>query len=118
MQVNGRGYFIGDGGWLDEDALRLKEVGPVTYPRVVVGIYPMAYRLVGVSPRRILVLKNRPSHALSTYSVLWGQLLADPIGYCRYADLYDHSRPGVCRRSHFASPTAVPAPRDEDSQDQ
>jgi len=101
VMVNGRSYFYGIGGWLDEDALRLEEVGPVTYPNVV-GMDPMAYRLAEISPDRILVLRNLPtSQASSSYSVLWGR--GRSTDFCRYADLYDHSRPGICRRSHWAA---------------
>jgi len=114
VTVNGSAYFYGAGGWRDEDGLRLEPVGRVTYPNLV-GIDPMAYRLVGVNPRRILVLKNLPaSQASSAYSVLWGRGRSKN-NYCSYADLWDLSRPEICRRSKFGTPSPVPSPRDEES---
>jgi len=114
VTVNGSAYFYGAGGWLDEDGLRLEPVGRVTYPNLV-GMDPMAYRLAGVNPRRILVLKNLPaSQASSAYSVLWGRGRSKDT-YCYYADLWDLSRPEICRRSKFGTPSPVPSPRDEES---
>jgi hypothetical protein len=58
VMVDGQRYTGGvEGAWLYEDAVRIEEFGRVTEANVPIA-NPTAYRMVGIDPKRMLVIKG------------------------------------------------------------
>jgi len=88
VEVDGRTYSVGAGGWLDEEALELTEYAPINRANTVVA-EPIAYALAGVDPTQFLVMQGDPvddAGASGRYAVLWGDIAATPASVCQYAD--------------------------------
>jgi hypothetical protein len=95
IRVDGVDYFPNGGGWLDEDALVLREYGPITHASWEVG-EPVAYALDGVDPTQVLVMKTArpidPGEGEGLYTLLrrGGEI---PMTLCNYADKSDRYYP-------------------------
>jgi hypothetical protein len=101
--VDGQEYSGGvEGGWLDEGAVRIEEFGLVTAANVPIA-KPTAYRLDGINPKRMLVLKGGEG-SRDEYLVLWGPVRARPDDVCKYAHPTDSQGPRECRARAISNP--------------
>ena len=95
VEVDGRPYSLGSGGWLDEDALELEEYGPITRANERV-LYPTALALRGVDPLQFLVMRgNGANDDRGEYRVLLGEGAGTPEAVCQYADPLDIGYPAT-----------------------
>jgi hypothetical protein len=99
VEVEGRTYSVGAGGWLAEDALLLTEYGAISATNTPFKD-PTVYSLEGIDPLRlVLAYRDRPaegSEDLSTFVTLWGEPFEMPENICRYVDPGAPGAPGTC----------------------
>ena len=105
--VDGRRYHVGNGRWLDDDAIDLREFAPITQANDRVH-EPVAYAIDGVDPNRLLLMKTAPidRRSYGEYWLLWG-IPSWPDGLCQYVDWHDPNPPNECPRPE-PSPTTKP----------
>jgi hypothetical protein len=88
VAVNGRAYFLSGGGWLDEDALVLREYGEINDSFVGFSINdPSVYAVEGVDPAVLLlypVASSDNDSVESTFWVLQGQGMTLPKDACEF----------------------------------
>jgi hypothetical protein len=96
VEVNGKPYSVGAGGWLDEHALELTRYAPISRANTIVA-EPIAYALAGVDPTQFLVMRGDladDAGASERYAVLWGEVADLPASVCQYADPAAPGYPG------------------------
>ena len=94
VEVDGRIYKVGEGRWLDEDALVVQPYSAIARANARV-IEPVAYAIEDVDPRAFLLMLGEGTD--EPFMALWGPGTPPlPDGVCRYADATHPEYPTEC----------------------
>ena len=97
--VDGRRYHVGNGRWLDDDAIDLREFAPITQANDRVH-EPVAYAIDGVNPNRLLLNRGTdPIRQAKRRSKTWSPWGRPKLGRDRHcAQLTSNSARSENRR--------------------